>query len=235
MASQKRNSGAMNKKLAARLMLDFAFIVLLLCALAYRITGDAAHEWVGVSVCGVCIAHNALNWKWYTNIFGGTYNMRRGVMTVVNLLLAFAMITLIITGLLHSRTALAFLNLPGGMILRLAHTTAAYWCLPLVGVHIGLHWGMILNAFRKILKINGENRTRKMIARIGGIAVAVFGVWSSFDRDMFSKLFLGFSFDYWPEERPAVLFFAVNLSIVGLYVISAYHALAALERRAWKR
>jgi hypothetical protein len=161
--------------------------------------------------------------------------MRRGVMTVVNLLLAFAMITLIITGLLHSRTILAFLHLPGGMILRLAHTTAAYWCLLLVGVHIGLHWGMIMNAFRKMLKTNGKNRTRKMIARIGGIAVAGFGVWSSFDRDMFSKLFLGFSFDYWPEERPAVLFFAVNLSIVGLYVISAYYALAALERRARKR
>jgi hypothetical protein len=51
---------------------------------------------------------------------------------------------------------------------------------------------------------------------------------------MFSKLFLGFSFDYWPEERPAVLFFAVNLSLMGVYVFVAYYTLALLERRKQK-
>jgi hypothetical protein len=41
----------MNGKLAARLTLDFAFTVLLLCALMYRVTRDTAHEWIGVAVC----------------------------------------------------------------------------------------------------------------------------------------------------------------------------------------
>jgi hypothetical protein len=151
-------------------------------------------------------------------------------MTAVNLLLVLAMATLVITGLLHSRTVLAFLHLPGGMMLRHIHTTAAYWCLPLIGVHIGLNWGVILNAFRKMAKINGEIRTRKIIMRVLAFALAAFGVWSSFDRDIFSKLFLGFSFDYWPEERPAVLFFVVNLSLMGVYVFVTYYALALLER-----
>jgi hypothetical protein len=215
----------MNLKLAARFVIDIAFTILLLCALMYRATGDAAHEWIGVAVCAVCIAHNFFNLKWYKNIFKGTYNLRRSILTAINLLLVFAMITLIITGLLHSRTVLAFLHLPGDMIIRQIHTTAAYWCLPLTGAHLGLNWRIILNAFRKMLKINGENKARKMIARIGGIAIAGFGVWSSFDRDMFSKLFLGFSFDYWPEERPAVLFFVVNFSIMSMYVFAVYYAL----------
>jgi hypothetical protein len=63
--------------------------------------------------------------------------------------------------------------------------------------------------------------------------LAAFGVWSSFDRDMFSKLFLGFSFDYRPEERPAVLFFVVNLSIIVVYVFVTYYVvkiLAPLQR-----
>jgi hypothetical protein len=155
-------------------------------------------------------------------------------MTAVNLLLALAFATLIITGLLHSRTVLAFLHLPGGMVLRQMHTTAAYWGLPLTGIHIGLHWRMIMNVFRKMLKMDGENKARRRLARIGGIVIAGFGVWSSFDRDMFSKLFLGFSFDYWPEERPTALFFAVNLSIIGVYVMSTYYALSLLERRTRK-
>jgi hypothetical protein len=219
----------MNKKLAARLTLDLAFTVLLLCALIYRATGDAAHEWIGVAVCAVCIAHNVLNWKWYKNIFKGAYNPRRGVLTAVNLLLAFAFIALIITGLLHSRTVLAFLHLPGSMMLRQIHTTAAYWCLPLIGAHLGLNWNIIMNAFRKMAKIKGENRTRKIVIRVLAFAAAAFGVWSSFDRDMFSKLFLGFSFDYWPEERPAVLFFAVNFSLMGLYACAVYYALKSFD------
>jgi hypothetical protein len=215
----------MSGKLAARLTLDIAFTILLLCALMYRATGDTAHEWIGVSVCAVCIAHNALNRKWYKNIFKGTYNLRRSVMTTINLLLVPAMAILIITGLLHSRTVLAFLRLPGDMTLRQIHTTVAYWCLPLIGAHLGLNWGSILNASKKMVKTNGESRPRKIILRIITLAIVAFGVWSSFDRDMFSKLFLGFSFDYWPEERPAVLFFIVNLSIMSVYVSTTYYAL----------
>jgi uncharacterized membrane protein len=80
-------------------------------------------------------------------------------------------------------------------------------------------------------KINAESRVRKIVIRVLLFALVAFGVWSSFDRDMFSKLFLGFSFDYWPEERPAVLFFAVNLSIIAVYIFAAYYALKGLERR----
>jgi hypothetical protein len=214
---------------AVRISIDIIFTVVLLCALMYRITGDAVHEWIGVSVGIVCIAHNVLNWKWYKNIFKGAYNLRRGVMTTVNLLLVFVMVTLIITGALHSRTVLTFSHLPGGMMIRLIHTTAAYWCLPLIGVHIGLNWGIILNAFRKMVKINGENRARKILLCVIALTIVAFGVWSSFDRDMFSKLFLGFSFDYWPEERPAILFFTANLSIMGVYIYATYHVLKFID------
>jgi hypothetical protein len=221
----------MKLTMVVRLVIDLAFTVLLLCALMYRATGDATHEWIGVSVGAVCIAHNTLNWKWYKNIFKGKYNLRRGIITAVNLLLAFAFVTLIITGMLHSRTVLAFLHLPGDMLIRQIHTTAAYWCLPLIGAHLGLNWGVILNAFRKMLRTNGENRIRKMVLRVVAIIFVAFGVWSSFDRDMFSKLFLGFSFDYWPEERPAILFFAANLSIIGLYASTSYYALKTFDRK----
>jgi hypothetical protein len=220
----------MNRQLAVRLIIDIAFTVLILCALMYRATGDTVHEWIGVSVCVVCIAHNALNWKWYKNILKGAYTLRRIVLTAVNLFLALAFVLLIITGMLHSRTVLAFLHLPGGMMIRQIHTTAAYWSLPLIGAHLGLNWGVILNAFRKMTKTNGERRVQKTIMRVLAFVLAVFGVWSSFDRDMFSKLFRGFSFDYWPEERPAILFFAVNLSIMGVYVFITYYAFKILAQ-----
>jgi hypothetical protein len=216
-------------KLRTRLLLDMAFAFLLLFAYAYRITGDTAHEWIGLSVFVLFVIHNILNKKWYKNIFSGSYNGRRILMTAVNILLLLTMTLLILTGLLHSRTVLAFLRLPGGMIIRLIHTTAAWWGLILIAVHVGLHWEMIMNAFRKMLKIRGENRIRKISLHIIVLAVVVCGVWSSFDRDMFSKLFLGFSFDYWPEERPAVLFFAVSFSIMCVYIFITYYVLKVFD------
>jgi glucan phosphoethanolaminetransferase (alkaline phosphatase superfamily) len=206
-------------KQIVRIALDLAMTILFLFASAYRITGDKSHEWIGVSVFALFIAHNIFNHQWYKNIFRGKYTVRRALMTAVNITLALTTATLIITGLLQSRAVLAFLHLPGGMALRLIHTTAAYWLLALIGLHIGLHWGMVA---RRI----SNNRFIKNSMRSAAFLFAVFGVWSSFDRDMFSKLFLGFSFDYWPEKRPALLFFAETLSVMAVY-----YALKRLEER----
>ena len=206
----------MTLKQKSRIALDIAMTILLIAAHAYRITGDIAHEWIGVSVFVLFIAHNVINYRWYKNIGKGTYTAQRVIMTTVNALLALTMATLVITGFMQSRIVLSFLNLPGSMLLRQIHTTAAYWGLPLIGVHIGLHWGM----FTKFIS---KDRIIISILRILAFLFAVLGVWSSFDRDMFSKLFLGFSFDYWPEERPAVLFFTETLSVMGIYVFVIYY------------
>jgi cytochrome b561 len=221
----------MTPKLAIRLIIDLAMTILILFALAYRITGDVAHEWIGISVTVLFIVHNALNWRWYKNIFRGKYNFRRSVNTAVNFILLITMTTLIISGMLMSRTVLAFLNLPGGMETRQIHTTAAYWGLIIIALHIGMHGEMIINAMRRMMKISTTNLTRTIVLRVFAILIVTYGVWSSFDRDMFSKLFQGFSFDYWDEERPTLLFFAANLSIMAIYIFLTYYILKLCERR----
>jgi hypothetical protein len=220
----------MNGKLVTRLVIDLAMTLLLLCAYAYRIIGDTAHEWIGVSVFTLFIAHNIINWRWYKNIFIGKYTLRRTITAIVNIALAFTMVTLIVTGLMQSRTILAFLHLPGGMVLRQIHTTAAYWGLPLIGIHLGLNWNGFINGMKKMTGIASENRVRSIIARVFGFLFTAFGIWSSFDRDMFSKLFQGFSFDYWPEERPPILFFTAILSIIGIYVFVTYYVFRILAK-----
>jgi hypothetical protein len=215
----------MTMRLIIRLIIDFVMIILMLFALSYRIIGDVSHEWIGVSLFILFVMHNIINFRWYRQMFKGRYDFRRGLNTAVNLLLLAAMTVLTITGLLHSRTVLAFLHLPGGMGLRQAHTTAAYWGLLLIAVHLGLHWEMIINAMRKMTGITKTNFGRIVIICAAAVLIVVFGVWGSFDRDMFSKLFQGFSFDYWDPERPAVLFFMFNFSILGMYVFLTYYGL----------
>jgi hypothetical protein len=98
--------------------------------------------------------HNLLNRRWYKNIFKGAYTLRRTMTTIVNIILVFTMTTLIVTGLMHSRTVLAFLHLPGDMAVRQVHTTAAYWGLIVIAVHTGLHWGDAIERFKK----NGKDK-----------------------------------------------------------------------------
>jgi hypothetical protein len=180
-------------------------------------------------VFSLFVAHNILNRQWYKIIFKGTYTMRRIIMTAVNITLVFTMTTLLVTGLLQSRTVLAFLHLPGGMVLRQIHTTAAYWGLPLIGIHLGLNWGMVINGTRKMAGITGKNHVRAIIVRILALLFVTFGVWASFDRDMFSRLFLGFSFDYWDEERPAIIFFTAMFSIMAVYVFKIWTRFVSMQ------
>jgi hypothetical protein len=127
------------------------------------------------------------------------------------------MLVLVVCGLANSRHALGFLQLPGDMEFRQIHSLTAYWGLVLIGVHAGMHWTAVINAVRKMAGIGGESRVRKAALRILAAWVAGFGAWASYDRDMGSKLFRGFSFDFWDPSRPAVLFFVSNLAILSLY------------------
>ncbi|GAB6393083.1 MAG: DUF4405 domain-containing protein [Treponematales bacterium] len=213
----------MTAKQKARFIIDLAMTVLLLFALAYRIIGDIAHEWVGIALCALFIIHNFINRHWWANIFKGKYAPRRIVMTAVNVLLALLMSTLLVTGLLHSRTMLAFLHLEGGAVLRQVHTTAAYWGLILIAVHAGLH----LRPPKAVSSV-----FVKIALPVLALLIAAFGVWSFVDRDMFAKLFLGFSFDYWNEERPAVLFFAETLGIMSGFAFAVCYAMKLADRNS---
>jgi hypothetical protein len=221
--------------LAVRLFLDLVMAVLLLCALAYRATGAAAHEWIGAAAAVLFAAHNVLNWRWYRNIFRGRYDFRRVLNTAVNLLLLAAMATLTLSGVLLSRTVFAFLGFGGGMSIRQAHTAAAWWMLVLTAIHVGMHYEMITAAVRRMVKITGESRLRTIALRTLTALIAVYGVYASFDREMGAKLFLGYSFDYWDPGRPAVLFFSHNLVIMGVFVCAAHYFCKWLACRGRRR
>lgn len=210
-------------RLAARLALDVALLLLFVTSLAFRSTGREAHEWVGVSFCLLFIVHTLWNWGWYKNIFTGTYSTRRTINIIINLALLATMTALCVCGIANSRHVFRFSQIIDGERARQLHSLAAYWSLVLVGVHIGLHWDMIVAAARKRLNFGNPRKRALLLNRMLVCAVLGFGVWASFERDMGSKLFLGFSFDYWPADQPLALFYVCHLTIMGNYVFVAHY------------
>ncbi len=57
-------SRAKAKHMTKRIV-DAAMTVLLLCLMAYQITGETLHEWIGMGMTGLVIIHQILNRKWY--------------------------------------------------------------------------------------------------------------------------------------------------------------------------
>ena len=74
-------------------IVDAALTVLLLCLMAYQVTGEALHEWLGVAMTVLVIVHQLLNRKWYGALFKGKYSVYRAAATALNaaLLAAFAL------------------------------------------------------------------------------------------------------------------------------------------------
>lgn len=215
----------MNQHMLSKLIIDLVMTVLMLVAMAYRITGNTIHELAGVSIVVLFLIHNLLNRRWYQTLLKGKYNVFRILRTTANLLLLITMAVLMISGVLISRTVFAFLPVSGGMLARQMHILAVYWLFILASIHLGLHWGSIINTVRTITGFAGSNRVRTGVLRVLVILIAIFGVHASLERDIGSKLILYYTYDYWDTNKPTLIFFAEYLSIMGLYICGAYYVL----------
>jgi hypothetical protein len=145
------------------------------------------------------------------------------------MLVLVIMATLIISGILHSRTIFSFMHFSGGMILRKIHTFAAYWGLVLVSIHIWIHWDTIITIIMRMMKSIGIIHVKTVILRCISLVIIIYGISSFFERDMLHKLFLGYSFDFWDTNKNSMVFFANNLSIMGIYIAITYYSIKIIK------
>lgn len=132
---------------------DFLMTVLLLCLMAYQITGQELHEWFGAGMLILFITHNILNIRWYGNLFKGKYKPLRIMQTIVNFSVLASMLCLGYSGIIMSRHVFAAFPISGPIATaRSMHMAASYWGFVLMSVHLGMHWGMIAGMFGRLLK-----------------------------------------------------------------------------------
>ena len=91
------------------------------------------------------------------------------------------------------------------MTTRSIHSIAAFWTLVLIGIHLGLHAQIYIRALSKYLSSGAMY--------FFAILLSAFGVIGFVDRMLFEKLFLGFSFDFWDESKPLVLYFVLYAAV----------------------
>ena len=161
------------RNIIIRRIVDAAMTVLLLFLMAYQVTGEKAHEWIGMGMTALIIIHQILNRKWYRAIFRGKYSAYRTVTTVLNVLLFASFALTAFCGMAMSSYAVPFLyGMAPAFFVRRMHLSMSHWTFVLMGLHLGMH----IPAMTAGLKL--KNRTNTVIACvftcIGGIGFGLF-------------------------------------------------------------
>lgn len=220
--------------MSLKFLVDILMIFSVLLAIANRLTENPMHEMIGISLFMLVLIHNLLNWRWYTTIFRGGYNIRRTLNFTVNILLLITITMIIGSSVMISRTLSPFLGIENNLVLRQIHTTAAYWFLILMAVHWGVHWTKFAAFFKKMFPIFSIARLPFVCNWLFLLAIVAYGVNASFERDIYNKLFKFYAFDFWDFNQSTIVFFLKNLSIIGVYVIVTHNVLKFLQSRQRK-
>ena len=100
--------------LKIKIAVDAAMTVALLLLMAYGLVGEAAHEWIGMGMFALFVAHHVLNRRWIQAVPRGRYTPLRIVQTALAGLIFLCMVGSMISGIVLSRHVFAFLPKHGG-------------------------------------------------------------------------------------------------------------------------
>lgn len=225
----------MKKKFVFKIAVDMVMIVLLLFLMAWQLTGDSAHEWLGAGMLILWIAHHILNRNWYSHLFKGKYTPARILQTVTNFAVLLSMLGLMVSGIILSREVFAFLPISGGIALaRPVHILSAFWGFVLMALHLGLHWNMILSMVRKATG-PAASKGMRIILRGASALIAGYGLYAFLSNQFLSYMFLRTHFVFFDFERPALLFFADYIAIMGLFIFLAHYTSKGIQRLTGRR
>lgn len=178
-----------------------------------QITGQEAHEYSGMIMFVLFLVHQYLNRRWYGALLKGKYTLRRLFGTVVNLALLVSFVMTAFSGIIMSEN-FPELNIEElTSFARLAHLSCSYLSFTLMGIHLGLHWGMI------------AGKIKATWPKILGIIVAGYGLYAFvFVNNIFSYIFLTNEFAFIDYDKNPVLVILENLSMMAFWTLAGYQA-----------
>lgn len=219
----------MKKTFLMRLVLDLLAAGLLLVALAYYWLDNPTHEWIGLGLFGLLLAHNVFNRRWYRGLptkHRAAPSLFDGVMTLTLLL---AMLVLLVTSVMVSQAVFGFLAIDDNFTARQIHAFAAYWALVLMAIHIGIRWGRVMNAVRNALGLSADNRWRALALRLIAGVLALYGLQSAVALGVGPKLTLQMRLEWWDFEVATAGFFLACLSFIALVAGLSHYGFAGLQ------
>jgi len=209
--------------------LDCLMVLLLPLLMAYSLVGEAAHEWLGTAMFLLFLGHHGLNWRWYPALLKGRWTAARVFQTAVSALLLLAMLGLMASGVMLSRYVFSFLPRRGGQELaRTLHMLCSYWGFCLMGLHLGLHWRMVMGRAGKRATV------RPALLSTAGLLAAGYGVYAFFKREVWLYLFLRSHFVFFDFSEPLAMYLLDYIAVLAAFVWLGHYVVRLLQRAGRK-
>ena len=203
-----------------RRVIDLLMTITLLLLMSLQIMEDITHEYIGFVMIVLVIVHQYLNRKWFTTIFTGHYGAVRVLSTTINIALITCFILSAISGMMIAETFSEvmpeYLTEPG----RTLHIASSYWSFVLMGLHVGMHWGMI------------ASRVKVLWLKVLAVLFSGYGLYRLVMFRMADYLTLRSNFVYLDYDKNAVLVIIENIAMLGFCTLLGYQSsrLAARPR-----
>lgn len=146
-------------RLKAMFWLDATLLVSVCALQTVSFTGLVLHEWLGLAMVGLVLAHLLLAWSWIASesrSFFGRQSARERINYLLNLGLFASVTAVIFSGILISQKAIPTLTgvKTSGMDWRWdrLHYEFSAIVLVLSGFHLAINWDWALAAGQKILR-----------------------------------------------------------------------------------
>lgn len=213
----------MRPKQILRYITDLLMVAALVALMAYAVTGQEIHEWLGVAAFLLFVLHHLLNLNWFRALGKGKYTAPRILQTVLVALLFLCMLAQMVSGVAMSRHALPFLDVPiSTSAARLLHLACGYWSFVLVSLHLGLHWSVFLGLGRKLRGGKALSTREGLILRLLAAGISVYGLYCFLQQKLLNYMFLRSEFVFFDYGKAAPLVIAELLAIFALWVLVGY-------------
>ena len=194
-----------------RRAVDVAMTVLLMMLMSSQIIEDTAHELCGMAMFILFVIHQVLNRKWYSSLLKGRYNANRIFMTVINLALLVSFLLTVFSGIIMSES-FPELNIDAlSSFARLCHLSCSYLSFVLMGIHLGLHWGMI------------AGRIKASWPTVIAVVIALYGLYLFIQSDIISYILLINQFAFIDYDKNIFLVFLDNIAMLSFWTFTGYY------------
>lgn len=237
MASKTKNKSKQKKQVKSKLLIDGTMWAVILGAMVGKYAGNILHEITGVIMFNAVLIHLLQHRKWVSLLFKGRYRWRRILDLTLIILLFAATITLLVSGMMMSRSLFTFLGVESDLSIRQIHTTAGYWLVILSGIHIGVHSATLISICKKHISLPSGVAVKAFLVMLQ-ISTMIFAIWAFVDRDMFAKLFMIYAFDFWNPDQPVMEVLFSYLAVTMFCAIITHRFLGILplvKRGKWSK
>ena len=199
-----------------RRIVDVLMTVALMLLMSKQITEQAGHEYVGIFMFVLFLIHQWLNRRWYSSLFKGKYTANRVLIVSVNIALLVSFVMTAFSGIIISEN-FPELNVEAlTSFARTTHLCCSYLSFVLMGIHLGLHWGMIAG---------------RIASAWPGVIASMFAGWGLYvfmSARLYEYIFLINEFAFIDYDKNALLALLENIAMLSFWTLAGYEAVRLL-------